>query len=295
MRALPLALVALLASVPLLVGASGDKQLQNEKGSVSYQRGNAAARTLGRSASVVLADNDYAITGNSSLAAVTLPDSSRVTMGSDTRVQVAFFNQAQNNSAKFIVYQGRTRFKVEHPNGRPANYTFQTPTAQIAVRGTEGDIGVDGRNLTVNVYGLSDPNLPVVVRTDDGKSYTLHAGQQLLAKWVHGMIQTRIDALTGQAVAQFEELGAPAANWVSAVQNLPQTAVNTVAAHVPGSGLLPGISFGRHDQAGASPSPSPCPSAQPAQKALGFLGRALGVAPTAPPCNTPSPSPEPSP
>jgi len=50
---------------------------------------------------------------------------------------MAFFNQAQIANAKFIIYRGRTRFKIEHPNGKPANYTFQTPTAQIAVRGTE--------------------------------------------------------------------------------------------------------------------------------------------------------------
>jgi len=299
MRVLAWGFAAIFCAAPLIVSADGNKQLQNVKGSVSYQRG-AGTRALARSATIVLADRDFAVTGVESIGAVALPDSSRVTMGSQTRVQMAYFNQLQGSTAKFVIYAGKARFKIEHPNGRPANYTFQTPTAQIAVRGTEGDIGVDGRDLVVNVYGLTDPNLPVVVTTDDGKRYVLHAGQQLLADWVNGQIRTKIGVLTEPAVAQFEEIGAPVSNWAAAVQNLPQTAVNTVAASVPVpfAGALSGISFGHRassqSQANPNPSPSPCASAQPS-KASGFLGRLLANAqPTPAPCASPSASPAPA-
>ncbi len=296
MRVLALGILVVFCAAPLAVFADGDKQLQNVKGSVSYQRGN-GKRPLARSATIVLADKDFAITGDASLAAVSLPDSSRVTMGSLTRVQMAYFSQLQGTTAKFVVYAGKTRFKIEHPNGRPTNYTFKTPTAQIAVRGTEGDIGVDGRDLVVNVYGLTDSALPVIVTTNDGKRYALRAGQELLANWVNGHIQTTVGALTEQAVAQFEEIGAPVSNWVAAVRNLPQTAVDTVAAHVPFAGALPlpRISFGRHrssaSQATPNPSPSPCVTAPPGK--ANFLGKLLGSAPTPAPCVSPSPSPKP--
>jgi hypothetical protein len=295
MRVFALAILAVFCAAPLAVCADGDKQLQSVKGSVSYQHGK-GMRPLARSATIILVDKDFAITGDASLAAVVLPDSSRVTMGSLTRVQMAYFTQLEGTTAKFVLYAGKTRFKIEHPNGKPANYTFQTPTAQIAVRGTEGDIGVDGRDLVVNVYGLTDPALPVVVTTDDGKQYVLRAGQQLLANWVNGRIQTTVGALTDQAVAQFEEIGAPAADWASAVQNLPQTVVDNAASQVPFvGGLLPHISFGRHSHTASQttphPSPSPCVTAPPGK--TNYLSKLLGTAATPAPCVSPSPSPKP--
>jgi hypothetical protein len=297
MRRLGPALLAIFCVAPLLVHADGNKQLQSVKGTVSYEHGKTSKHTLAQSATIVLADSDFAVTGDASIGAVVLPESSRVTMGSDTRVQLAFFNQIQSTNAKFIIYQGRTRFKIEHPNGKPANYTFQTPTAQIAVRGTEGDIGVDGQDLTVNVYGLTDPNLPVIVTTEDGKKYALKAGQHLLASWVNGHIQTTIDALTDQAMSEFAELGAPVSNWQSAVANLGE---NVTGGLIP-SGIAGGISslFGRHAQsnnaeATAAPNASPTPCATPkASKLSGFLHK-ITNSDSQPSCASPSPSPSPS-
>ncbi len=296
MRRLGPALLAILCVAPLLVHADGNKQLQNVRGTVSYEHGKTAKHALAQSATIVLADSDFAVTGDASIGAVVLPESSRVTMGSDTRVQLAFFNQIQSTNAKFIIYQGTTRFKIEHPNGRPANYTFQTPTAQIAVRGTEGDIGVDGRDLTVNVYGLTDPHLPVVVTTEDGKKYALKAGQHLLASWVNGQIQTTVDTLTEQAMSQFAELGAPVSNWRGAAQSL---ADNVTGGLVP-SGIVANLGslFGRHRQsnnaeATAAPNASPTPCATPnTSKVSGFFRR-LASGGSQPTC-APSPSPSPS-
>jgi hypothetical protein len=295
MRVCAAVLLALSLVVPFGAQADTSKELQNQRGHVSYQRGSANARGVAQNATVVLSDRDTAITGNASLAAVTLPDSSRVLMGSDTRVQLAFFNQAQIASAKFIVYQGKTRFRVEHPAGARANYTFTTPTASIAVRGTEGDIGVDGKNLVVNVYGLSDPKLPVVVTFSDGRKVILNAGQQLLAQWINGRIQTTVGALTSQALAQFSELGAPLSNWTAAVANLP--VVGGLVNNVPGAGSLIGGLFNRrpgNSNASPGPSPSPCVTATPGPSngVMGFLRRAAN-ANTPAPCVSPTPSPTP--
>lgn len=265
MRIVTAALLAIALAAPIGALGAADKQLQNVKGAVSYQHGSASAHKLARSASVLLSDNDVAITGDASEAAVALPDSSRVTMGSDTRVQLAFFNQAEQNSAKFIVYQGKTRFKVEHPAGARANYTFVTPTASVAVRGTEGDIGVDGQNLVVNVYGLSDPNLTVLVDTNDGQHFTIKAGQQLLAKWVNGKIQATISALTQQALAQFDELGAPVSNWAAAAASLKQNPCSAAADQVSRAtgGLFGGLVHAAVSKPCESPSPSPEPTDSP--------------------------------
>jgi ferric-dicitrate binding protein FerR (iron transport regulator) len=204
------------------------------KGSVSYQKPNKAAKPIASQATIALADSDVTITGDDSLAAITLPDSSRVLVGSAAKVQLAFFNQSDIANAKFVIYQGKFRFNVEHPNGASANYTFQTPTAQIAVRGTEGDIGVDqDGTLRVNVYALSNPDLPVQVTTNDGKHFVLNAGQSLLAQFVNGVIQEQVNKLDDQIVDQFSpDFGVPS-NWEQLKQTLVDTARSKLCSVSP--------------------------------------------------------------
>ena len=186
--------------------------LTNVKGDVSYEH-DAATKKIFPSSSIALVKDDYAVTAAASQGRLTLPDSSRVTLGASTRVQLAFFDQADVATAKFVVYQGKTRFVVEHPQGAHANYTFVTPTTQIAVRGTEGDIGVDGDSLTLNIYNTADQSVPVEVTFTKGdKSGTtvkVFAGQSLVAKLVNGIIQSQVNKLTQAALDAFGELGVP--------------------------------------------------------------------------------------
>jgi len=223
---------------PLVAGADNNKTLQSIRGHVAYQRGNAAQKPLATNATIVLADRDYAMTGAQSQGAVTLADSSRVTMGSETKVQLAFFNQAAGNNAKFLLLGGKTRFEVQHPSGAKANYIFSTPTADIAVRGTEGDISVLQDQLQVNVYGVSDPSLPVAVTftTGDkaGQTVTVTAGESLTASYVNGIITEQKEKLTEQILAPFNtEFGNPVSCWRCAVEGLKNSLINQVKSHIP--------------------------------------------------------------
>lgn len=207
------ATVVLLSTGPAL---ADDKQLQNQKGQVSYQKPSGKAVTLAKDAAIVLGDKDYAITGADSLAAVGLPDSSKVLVGSESKVQLAFFNQAEGNNAKFIVFNGRVRFTVQHPAGAKANYTFTTPTATIGIRGTEGDIESSTSSTRVNVYEVCDPSLPVVVTTKDGKHYDVSQGQSLVTEVVSGVVKARVETLTQQMIDQFSpDFGVPT-SWDAA-------------------------------------------------------------------------------
>jgi hypothetical protein len=215
MKTFALALACLIvagASAPVV--ADGNKSVQNMKGSVSYQKPNKPAKPIANQASIVLADKDVTVTGLDSEAAVTLPDSSRVLVGADAKVQLAFFNQTDIANATFVIYQGRFRFSIEHPSGAKANYTFQTPTGDVAVRGTQGDIGVaDDGTLSVNVYEVSNPDLPVEVTTKDGKTFTLSAGQGFVGQVINGIIQGKVDDLKQAAVDKFSpDFGVPD-NW----------------------------------------------------------------------------------
>jgi FecR-like protein len=243
-----------------------DKQLQSQKGNVSYQVPNGKPIALTVNASVGLADRDYAITGGASLAQVTLPDSSQVLVGSDSKVQLAFFNQAQIASAKFVVYNGKVRFAVRHPQGAKSNYTFTTATATVGVRGTEGDIeySPDG-TLRVNVYEVCNPNAPVVVTTTGGSRYDVNPGQSLLAQTVGGVVQAQVMTLTQQIIDQFSpDFGVPT-NWDAATgevvgyaQSATANAVGGVAGGVAGSAVSSALGGLFHK---SQPAPSASPSA----------------------------------
>ncbi|HUA09608.1 MAG TPA: FecR family protein [Candidatus Acidoferrales bacterium] len=241
-----------------------EKSLQNMHGSVSSQTPPSAAQPLAPNATTVLNDRDYAITGSDSLAAIGLPDSSRVLVGSQSKVQLVSFDTVANTSAKFVVV-GKVRFIVQHPAGAKADYTFQTTTGSIAVRGTEGDIEQNGNDLRVNVYEVCDPNAPVTVTTSNGRQFKLLAGQSLLAQFVNGVLQAKVQQITQQLIDQFSpDFGVPT-SWdaakgeiVSAAQSQASNAIGNAAGGYGGeiAGAVGGL-FGHKK---ATPTPSPTPS-----------------------------------
>ena len=236
--------VALSATATLAASAdSSDKLLQNNKGDVSYQLANGAPKPVAPNASISLKDKDYTITGAASLASVVLPDSSKVLVGSESKVQLGFFNQAQGNNAKFIVMNGKVRFVVQHPAGAKANYQFATPTGTISVRGTEGDVSVNGTNLQVNVYEACSAANDVTVTTKDGRSFTVNAGQQFAAQIVNGIVQEQVTQLTQQMIDQFTpDFGQPT-SWDAAKGQVVAYASNAAsnAANQATGGLAGGV------------------------------------------------------
>lgn len=233
------ALAALTLALAAPVHSADPKLLRNVRGEVQYQKPSAGPKALAAAASIALDDMDTAITGDSSVGEVLLPDSTRVMVGSNSKVQLEFFNQAATTSASFIVFNGKTRFKVEHPGGAPANYIFKTPTAQIAVRGTEGDIGVSDAELDVNVYHLGDPNAPVEVSftggTSGGKTIKLVGGQSMVAQIINGVVQAKVDQLKQDAIDKFSaDFGLPAS-----IDHVKQQVIEKVKSVVPGLPKLP--------------------------------------------------------
>ena len=247
-----------------------DKELQNSKGSVSYQLPSGQPRVLAPNASVVLEDRDFAITGAESLATVGLPDSSRVLVGSESKVQLAAFNQAEGTTAKFVVVNGKVRFVVQHPAGAKADYTFTTPTGTVSVRGTEGDIDINGNTLQVNVYEVCDATLPVKVVTRDGQSYTLTPGQSLVANFVNGIVQAKVQQLTQGMIDQFSpDFGVPT-SWDAAkgqvVGYATGQASNALDNATGGYGnQVVGAVSGLFGHKKAAPSPSASPASESCQ------------------------------
>jgi FecR protein len=195
----------------LRADASTDRVLQNLHGVVSYVTGaGAPAHVLAPSASTTLADDDVARTGAASMASIVLPDSSRILMASDSVLKLDTFSQSDVARAHFVVFEGKVRFRVVHPGGAHADFTFTTPTGQIGVRGTDGDIAVDPFDgVRMNVYRLSDPALPVHVAMIDGSTYDISGGQKIWMRWISGKLIAKVTPITADEIKRFEEFGPP--------------------------------------------------------------------------------------
>jgi hypothetical protein len=274
-----LLLLAICVATVIPSSAAADKQLTNVRGDVTYQLGTAAAQPVAPSVSVAIANSAFAKTGPNSQAKITLPDSSQVLIGQDTQIQMAAFDQQPNiTTAKFILVNGKTRFTVQHPNGAKANYTFQTSTGQIAVRGTEGDISVDTTQMQVNVYQLGDPNLPVEVTLNNGKKYTLGAGQALVVGITGAVIAAAaVSAVTSPLTSTFAEFGAPgnsaaaagAVGAAGAAGAVAPAAIAVGAAAVVAGAVVAGSTHGgtaSTPHTVVTPTPSPSPSPKPPGK-----------------------------
>lgn len=312
MKALSSSMLALvMAALPIVCSpASTDKTLQAMDGTVTYGASAPPSTKLAKNASASLNDNDYAQTGaGTSKATVTMPDSSVVLMGANSLVQMkSFSNVGGTNTANFTVV-GKVRFKVEHPAGAKANYTFSTPTGQIAVRGTEGDIfatqgaGTAPGGLQVNVYALTNPALPVQVTLVNGQVFTLAAGQSLVVTAAAGALVGAVGAVSNTTFAPFTQLGAPAnasslgitsttassaaaagASTSAAAAGASTAAVTTAAAAV---GTAAAVTVATQNKPTTAPSASPTPTVAPTATPT--------VGPTATPSPSPSPTPSPTP
>jgi hypothetical protein len=198
----------------LTVAVSADQAgvlLTNMHGSVAYvSYPGGDSRDVALNTNVVVNNDDVAKTGDRSMAAITMSDSSKVILASDTAVKLDTFDAATIAKAHFVVAYGKLRFRVEHPTGAKANFTFSTPTGEIAVRGTEGDISVDAFDgVRVNVYHLGDPALPVHVTMINGLTFDIPAGQKIWMRWQSGTLVGKVLPLTQVEIDRFDELGPP--------------------------------------------------------------------------------------
>ena len=204
------AVLASLLGVEALA-SQADIQLQNLHGAVTYVAyPTGEAHDVAVNANVAVKDDDVAKTGDRSMAGITLPDSSEVILASNTAIKLDTFDAATVAKAHFVVAYGKMRFRVKHPAGAQANFTFTTPTGEIAVRGTEGDISVDPFDgVRVNVYHLSDAALPVHVAMINGLNFDIPAGQKIWMRWQSGTLVGKVLPLTQAEIDRFSELGPP--------------------------------------------------------------------------------------
>jgi hypothetical protein len=118
---------------------------------------------------------------------IELTDGSMIVVQPESVIEIKDFRAAVSLRELFDIMLGSVRVKINHFGGRPNPYRINSPTASIAVRGTDFNITVDSRGDTqvmvyegsVEVTSLIDPAQSVVVEADRGVLLVPGQGFQL--------------------------------------------------------------------------------------------------------------------
>jgi hypothetical protein len=114
---------------------------------------------------------------------IDLSDGSMFVIEPQSLILIKDFRQAESLRELFEILVGKVRVRINHFGGRPNPYRMNSPTASLAVRGTEFSIEVGAGGETqvmvyegaVEVTSLSDPNQTVLVEA--GRGVLVQAGQ----------------------------------------------------------------------------------------------------------------------
>jgi FecR protein len=143
----------------------------------------AAASTFALSAGFLLNPGDQVDTRGGGRVVIDLSDGSMVVVEPQSLIVIKDFRQAESLRELFEILVGKVRVRINHFGGRPNPYRMNSPTASLAVRGTEFSIEVGpGGETQVMVYegavevtSLSDPSQSVLVEA--GRGVLVQAGQ----------------------------------------------------------------------------------------------------------------------
>ncbi len=131
----------------------------------------------------VLNPGDRIDTRGGGRVVIDLSDGSMVVVQPDSVIVLKDFRQASSLRELFDITVGMVRVKINHFGGRPNPYHMNSPTASIAVRGTEFSIEVSPQGDTrvvvyegaVEVTSLADPGERILIEA--GRGVLVRAGQ----------------------------------------------------------------------------------------------------------------------
>lgn len=169
-----LSLLALLCSDLRGQGVTVEAQVASISGPVLVTGNSHSLRTLTRGQT--LEPGDEIDTRGGGKLTITLSDGSLVVVKPGSRVILKDYRTAGSMRELFEIIVGRVHVKINHFAGRPNPYRINSPTASIAVRGTEfavlvaipGDTEVVVYEGLVEVASLSDPARRLLVEPGRG-------------------------------------------------------------------------------------------------------------------------------
>jgi hypothetical protein len=151
-----------------------EARIASVSGTVVLSNG-AQAPTAAKRGDVLFPGEEIDTRGGGHLT-LALTDGSMVVVRPGSRVLLKDFRAANTLRELFEVLLGRVRVRINHFGGKPNPYRINSPTASIAVRGTEFSVAVNGVGDTevivyeglVEVTSLSNPQNKVLVHPGQG-------------------------------------------------------------------------------------------------------------------------------
>jgi hypothetical protein len=138
---------------------------------------------LALTAGYILNPGDRIDTRGGGRVVIDLSDGSMVVVSPESVVTLKDYRAAGSLRELFDITLGVVRVRINHFGGKPNPYRMNSPTASIAVRGTEFSIEVDAEGSTqvvvfegaVEVVSLTDPDRKVLIEA--GRGVLVQAGQ----------------------------------------------------------------------------------------------------------------------
>jgi len=135
-----------------------------------------ATGAVGLTAGYILNPGDRIDTRGGGRVVIDLSDGSMVVVQPESVIVLKDYREAGSLRELFEIALGMVRVKINHFAGRPNPYRMNSPTASIAVRGTEFSIQVDLQGQTqvvvyegaVEVTSLTDPDRKTLVEAGRG-------------------------------------------------------------------------------------------------------------------------------
>jgi FecR protein len=135
-----LIIVALLLLLPSALFAQGTLKVSSTSGQIEWRA--ASSKAFVPLTNQLIQAGDELRTGPGAQLILTAPDGSYMVINENSKLVVEDFWSGNFKSIMNLML-GHVRFYIQHFGGRPNPYSVRTPTALIAVRGTEFDVIVD--------------------------------------------------------------------------------------------------------------------------------------------------------
>jgi hypothetical protein len=166
--------IAILSSSAHVLGQVTEARVASVSGRASIS-GNSRAPSMLRRGEL-LTPGDILDTHGGGRVRIELSDGSVVIVQPETRLVLQDYRAAGSLRELLKVFVGRVRIKVNHFGSQPNPYRVNSPSASIAVRGTEFGISVGAGGSTevvvyeglVEVYSLTDPQRRVLLESGKG-------------------------------------------------------------------------------------------------------------------------------
>jgi hypothetical protein len=166
-------------------------------GRVSLSSGNGAS-AFALAPGNELGPGDKVDTRGGGQIVIELTDGSMIVIQPESVIVIKDFRAAASIRELFEIMLGSVRVKINHFGGRPNPYRINSPTASIAVRGTDFSITVDSQGDTqVMVF---EGSVEVTSRIDPAQSVVIEAGRGVLL--VPGQGFQLFNVLSGRELAE---------------------------------------------------------------------------------------------